>query len=50
MLNDKSEPITKESIQSIIDYIDEGEPDLDVIKSELAELILRNTGEYFTHF
>ena len=42
-----AEPITAEAIQSIIDYIEEGEPDLKVITGELGELILRSTGEYF---
>lgn len=41
-----SEPITPEQLQAIIDYIDEGEPDIQVIKAELGELILRHTGEY----
>lgn len=39
--------ITIASIQSIIDYIDEGEPDISVIKGELGEIILRSNGEYF---
>jgi hypothetical protein len=40
------ELISPESIQSIIDYIDEGEPNLKVLKSELGELIERYNGTY----
>lgn len=47
LADDRREPITKEAVQSIIDYIDDGNPDLTVIKAELGELILRSTGEYF---
>ena len=39
--------ITTESIQAVIDYIDEGDPDLGVVKAELGEILLRSTGEYF---
>jgi hypothetical protein len=38
--------ITPESLRAIVDYIEEGEPDINVIKSELNELILRNSDEY----
>jgi hypothetical protein len=41
------EPITAEGLQFLIDYMDEGEPDIQVVKSELSELILRSTGEYW---
>jgi len=41
------QPITTEAIQAILDYIDEGAPDLEVIKAELGEIVLRSTGEYF---
>lgn len=34
------------SLQMIIDYIDEGDPDLQVIKAELGELILRAKNQY----
>ena len=40
------EPITKESLEAIIEYIDEGGQDMEVIKGELGELILRNKGVY----
>jgi len=40
--------ITKESLQTIIDYINEGEPDISVVASEIGEIILRHTGEYST--
>lgn len=39
--------IPTQGIQLIIDYIEEGDPDMKVIVSELKELILRGTGEYF---
>lgn len=38
--------ITNGSVQAIIDYIEEGEPDINVVKAELGELILRSTREY----
>ena len=41
------QPITTEAIQAILDYINEGDPDLEVIKAELGEIVLRSTGEYF---
>jgi len=41
------QPITTEAIQAILDYIDEGDPDLEVIKAELGEIVLRSTGNYF---
>jgi hypothetical protein len=44
--NEVHEIITPESIQSIIDYIEEGEPDLKVITGELGELIARHNGTY----
>ena len=47
MSNNYKEPITPEALHGIIDYIDDGGHDIDVIKSELGELILRHTGEYF---
>lgn len=50
VVSSDGEPITAEAVQSIIDYIEEGEPDLKVVTGELGELILRSTGEYFTHF
>lgn len=40
------EPITPASIQSIINYIDEGEPDIKVVKAELGEIIERYNGTY----
>ncbi len=43
----KKEPITASKLQLLINYIDEGEPDIEVVKAELGELILRSTGEYF---
>tara|TARA_B100002049_G_scaffold237323_1_gene228051 strand:+ start:8448 stop:8909 length:462 start_codon:yes stop_codon:yes gene_type:complete len=44
---DVRESIRPESIQSIMDYIDEGEPDLSVVKAELGELIHRRNGTYY---
>jgi hypothetical protein len=41
------QPITTEAIQAIIDYIDEGAPDMNVVRGELSELILRSRGEYW---
>lgn len=43
------EHITIEAVQSVIDYIDEfeGFVDLKVVRSELGELILRATGDYW---
>jgi len=41
------EPITEESLQSIIDYINEGDPDLKVITGDLGEMILRSNGKYW---
>ena len=43
-----NEVITPESLQAIIDYIDDGDPDLNVVKSELRELILKHNGTYWT--
>ena len=40
------EEITPERLQLIIDYIDEAYPDIEVVKAELGELILRATGMY----
>jgi hypothetical protein len=34
------------SIQAIIDYMNEGEPDINVVKSELGEIIERHNGTY----
>lgn len=34
------------TIQAIIDYIEEGSPDIEVVKSELLEAILRERKEY----
>jgi hypothetical protein len=44
--NEANGVITPESIQSIIDYINEGDPNLNVIKGELGELIARHNGTY----
>lgn len=44
---DVRESIRPESIQSIMDYIDEGSPDLNVVKAELGELIHRRNGTYY---
>jgi len=41
------EPITEEGLQSLIDYINEGEPDLKVITGDLGEMILRSNGKYW---
>lgn len=41
------EKITAEAIHAIIQYIDEGEPDFKVVRAELGEVLLRNSGEYF---
>jgi hypothetical protein len=41
-----TESIKPEPIQSIIDYINEGEPDINVVKSELGEIIERHNGTY----
>ena len=45
-----SETITAESLQLIINYIDDSWPfcDFEVIKLELKELMLRSTGEYWS--
>jgi hypothetical protein len=40
------EEITSESVKAIINYIDEGEPDLNVVKGELGELLARHNGTY----
>ena len=40
------ELITIECVQSLIDYINEGSPELGVIKSELGDMILRAKGTY----
>ena len=39
--------ISSHEIELILNYINEGEPDIEVIKAELGELILRSNGEYF---
>lgn len=43
----RKETISISGLQAIVNYIDEGDPDISVIKSELEELILRATGEYW---
>lgn len=45
---DKTKPITPESIQAIIDYIEEfgDDTDLNVVKSELQEILSRSKGVY----
>lgn len=45
----RQEPISISGLQAIINYIDEGDPDIAIIKSELGELILRATGEYWSN-
>lgn len=38
-----------EKIQPIIDYIKEGDPDINVVLGELEEIIGRITGDYFNY-
>lgn len=42
------EKITGAKLQLIVDYIEDLKPDIKVIKAELEELILRESGKYFT--
>lgn len=44
---DYKEPITIEAIRNILDYMEDTDYDIDVVKSELSELVLRATGEYW---
>ena len=43
-LNDQ---VIREKLHPIIEYIKEGEPDINVVLGELEEICLRSTGEYF---
>jgi predicted transcriptional regulator len=45
--NAVGEAIMPESVKAIINYINEGEPDLKAVKGELGELIARHNGTYF---
>lgn len=42
-----TEDLMREKLRPIIEYIKEGEPDINVVLSELEEIVLRSTGEYF---
>ena len=41
------EPITIEAIQAVLDYMEDTDYSISVVKAELGELVLRATGEYW---
>lgn len=42
-----TEQPTIETLKNLIEYMDEGDCDIGVVRSELVEIVLRMTGEYW---
>ena len=42
-----TDALMREKLRPIIDYIKDGEPDINVVLGELEEIVGRSTGEYF---
>lgn len=41
--------LMREKLRPIIEYIKEGDPDINVVLGELEEIVSRSTGEYFKY-
>jgi len=41
------EHLSPDTIHNIIEYIEDGDPDIDVIKADLREMLLRANGKYW---
>ncbi len=44
-----TDALMREKLRPIIEYIKEGEPDINVVLGELEEIVRRSTGEYFQY-
>ena len=44
-----TDQLMKEKLRPIIEYIKEGEPDINVVLGELEEIVSRSAGEYFSN-